>query len=325
MSFLLYFIIAFVLTLFFIYFFKFKFIDNKNYSKLHFKRLGGLIIALVFLLLLSFSYFLGNEFQILAKDFWSILGVAVLIIVFGLLDDKYRLSPFLQLLVHILIVLVFLFAGDFINHVHLPFFGLLVFPTSLKYLITFVWILVIINAFNWFDGMDGLAGGVGFITFLTLFFLSLSSIVNQPNTAFISIILSGAVLGFLYFNFYPAKVYLGSVGSWLIGSMIALLSIYSGGKVATAALVLGIPILDFMYVAYIRTANGKKPWQGEDRLHLHFKLEDAGFSRNRIILLMYCLSISLGFLALTFQTNLKIFGLFILAMIFIWLTLKYRL
>ena len=324
MSYIFYFLISLLSSLILIQLFKFGFLNKVTNKTLHLKRIGGLIIIFNFILFLSLSYFFGNEFGIIPKDFWSIIACSFLIIVFGYLDDKYSLPPFVQLLVHTLIAAVFIFSGDFINYIDLPGVGTISFPLIFKIIFTFGWFLLVINAFNWFDGMDGLAGGVGFITFMTIFFLSLSSIVNQPNTAFISLIIAASVLGFLYFNFFPAQIYLGSMGSWYLGSMIAVLSIYSGGKVATAALVLGIPIMDFFYVLITRTKEKKKPWRGGDRKHLHFKLEDSGLSKKRIILFMYAASLSLGALALTLQADFKIIALFFLAVAFVFFTLKYR-
>jgi len=265
---------------------------------------------------ISLIYFWGNIWGILVKDYWSILVAQLIIIAGGLADDKFNLKPFHQLFYQAGAAIVLLLVNDTINHIKLPIVGLVFLPFWLNYLLSFLWIVIVINAFNWFDGLDGLAGGVGFIGMMVLFFLSLSPLVAQPQTATIALLAAGIVLGFLFFNFYPAKVYLGSVGSGSIGLMLALLAIYSGGKMATAALILGIPLLDFIYVTFSRIMNKRLPWRGGDRRHLHYRLLDAGLSERKIVLLMYTLSASFGVLALTLQTDIKILALMLLIFIF---------
>jgi UDP-GlcNAc:undecaprenyl-phosphate/decaprenyl-phosphate GlcNAc-1-phosphate transferase len=280
------------------------------------ERRGGIIIAFVLLGGISLMYFLGNFWGILAKDYWSIIIAQLIIIFGGLADDKWNLKPSYQLFYQALAAGVLLLVNDTINHISIPFVGVVLLPFWLNYLLSFLWIIVVINAFNWFDGLDGLAGGVGFIGMMILFFLSLSPLVSQPQTAAIALLVAGALLGFLFFNFHPAQVYLGSVGSGSIGLMLALLAVYSGGKVATAALILGIPLLDFVYVSLARIANKRLPWKGGDRRHLHYKFLDAGFSERKVILLMYTLSAIFGTLALTLQTGIKVLALACLILIF---------
>ena len=280
------------------------------------RRQGGLIVALVSLLIISLIYFFHNTFGILAKDYWSIVTAGLIIIVGGFLDDKFDLSPIWQLSYQALAVLVLLLARDTINHVQIPIWGIVHFPFWINYTLSFLWIVVLINSINWFDGLDGLAGGVGLIGMVILFFLSLTPLVSQPQTAVIALTIAGALLGFLFFNFPPASVYLGSVGSNFVGLMLALLSVYLGGKVATAALILGIPLLDFIYVLFLRVKNKQFPWKGGDRRHLHYQLVDLGMSKRRVVILMYVLSASFGITALTLQTGLKITFLAGLVLVF---------
>ncbi len=261
-------------------------------------------------------YFLGNSWGILAKDYWSILAAQLIIIAGGLADDKWNLKPVYQLFYQAGAAFVLLWANDTIDHIRLPSIGVVMLPFWLNYCLSFLWIVVVINAFNWFDGLDGMAGGVGFIGMMVLFFLSLSPLVSQPQTAAIALLTAGVLLGFLFFNFYPARIYLGSVGSGSIGLMLALLAVYSGGKVATAALILGIPLLDFIYVSFSRIRHRRLPWRGGDRRHLHYKFLDAGFSERKVVLLMYVLSAGFGILALTLQTGIKILALICLILIF---------
>lgn len=262
-------------------------------------------MALVCLGGISGLFFFFDDSGILPKDYWSMAAAGMVMIAGGMIDDRFNLKPGWQFLYQALAAIIILAAGDTINHIRLPGWGVVNLPGIINYFLSFWWIILVINAFNWFDGMDGMAGGVGFIGFLIIFFLSLTPLVAQPQTAAICIITAGGLLGFLFFNFYPAKIYLGTAGSGFIGLMLALVSIYSGAKVATAALVLGIPILDLIYVTYERIKLGIKPWRGGDRLHLHYRLADAGVSQRTIIVLMYGASAALGIAALNLQTGGK--------------------
>ena len=163
------------------------------------KRQGGFFIALIILASLTAIYFFNNPFGILAKDYWSILAAGSLIIFSGFLDDRFNLNPFYQIVFQGAAALILLSVGDTIDHIKLPFLGLVFFPAWINFLISFVWIILIINAFNWQDGLDGLAGGIGLISAIVLFCLSLTPLVAQPATAAISIIIAGTLLGFLYF------------------------------------------------------------------------------------------------------------------------------
>jgi UDP-GlcNAc:undecaprenyl-phosphate GlcNAc-1-phosphate transferase len=134
-----------------------------------------------------------------------------------------------------------------------------------------------------------------------LFFLSLAPFVNQPATALLAIVLAGAGLGFLKFNFNPARIFLGDSGSMFLGYMIAIIAIISGGKLATAGLILGIPILDAAWVIARRVLSGEKPWKA-DRKHLHHRLLDAGLSQKQTVILYWAFSALFGGIALASQT-----------------------
>jgi len=120
----------------------------------------------------------------------------------------------------------------------------------------------------------------GRIAKITLFFLSISNLVNQPPLGIISIILAGAVLGFLVFNFHPAKIFMGTSGSMFLGFILATLAIFSGGKIATALLVMGFPVMDAIWVIAQRIKSGKSPFKGDAR-HLHYRLLEKGWTRKK--------------------------------------------
>ena len=177
------------------------------------------------------------------------------------------------------------------------------------------------------DGLDGLVAGIGLIAGLTLFGLSLGEQVQQPITASFAIIVVGALAGYLIYAFHPASIFLGEGGSTLIGFLLGVLSVILGGKIATALLVMGIPILDVAWVILQRLWSRSSPFKG-DRLHIHFKLIDLGFSQRQTALLLYGLSAVFGFTAVFLQSMGKLVALAILVAIMgalvLWVLYLYR-
>ena len=188
-------------------------------------------------------------------------------------------------------------------------FALLGVPASGIFI--FLWMLGMMFTTKFLDGLDGLVAGIGLIAGLTLFALSLTDSVQQPITASLAIILVGALAGYLVYAFHPASIFLGEGGSTLIGFILGVLSVILGGKIATALLVMGIPILDVAWVILQRLWSRKSPFRG-DRLHIHFKMIDLGFSQRQIALLLYALSAGFGFTAVFLQSMGKLVALGIL-------------
>ncbi len=151
------------------------------------------------------------------------------------------------------------------------------------------------NTLNWLDGLDGLAGGVTLIA--ALVFTAHSLGLGQVSVALLPLALAGAVAGFLPHNFYPARVFLGSSGSMLLGYALGTFSIFGGAKTATALLVLGIPILDVAWQILNRIQSGRSPFQA-DRRHLHHRLLEMGLSERGVVGIFYLVSLVFGGLAL---------------------------
>lgn len=250
---------------------------------------------------------------------------SVLILFFGLWDDLRELSWKKQLIFQIAIALIMVYAGLEVEYIANPFGGrefrldgtYLAGFSVLGSLFVILWIVGFMNVVNWLDGMDGLGGGVGAIASLTLFFLSISDLVNQPPLAIMAIALFGALLGFLVFNFHPARIFMGSSGALFLGFMLSVLAIFSGGKIATMFLVMGFPILDALWVVYRRLRGGKSPFLG-DRSHFHYQLLDRGMPERKVVVLLYALSLLFGLAALAFQGVYKvaILGVLILLVFF---------
>jgi UDP-GlcNAc:undecaprenyl-phosphate GlcNAc-1-phosphate transferase len=239
-------------------------------------------------------------------------------------DDQEKISWQKQLLFQSAAALLAVIVGDTINHIRLPGGTVFFFPPFFSAVLAYFWIILVIEALNWLDGTDGLAGSIAFITLLTLAILGLYPMVNQSSTTLLCLIIAGVLLGFLFFNFPPGRIYLGSAGVWILGFLIAVISLYSGGKVATTSLVLGIPIFNFVFVTIERLAVGKWPVFGGDRLHLHERLIDQGWEPLKIVLVFSLFSLLLGAGALLSQTEGKFYLILPLAVFFLYFSLVQR-
>lgn len=293
-------------------------------------RLGGLVIFVIFwLVMMGISAWSGHV--VFDKNLIGVLAASCLLLFIGVLDDIKEISWKWQLLGQITSIGIVIASGIGIPHLTNPFGGLIplsqthftiITLNNIAYNLTlpadifvFIWIILIINTINWLDGLDGLASGVSVIGSFTLFFLSITPIVNQPQTAILAIVLAGAALGFLIYNFSPAKIFLGS-GSVFLGFMLAVLSIISGGKIATALLVLGFPVLDALWVILQRW-RAKTSIFRADKRHFHHKLLELGLSQHTIVLLIYFITALFGVIAVVGQSKSKIIALVILVFLMV--------
>jgi UDP-GlcNAc:undecaprenyl-phosphate GlcNAc-1-phosphate transferase len=322
-------------VVYFITFFSFKLILSKKWINNIFDnqirnrdihseikpKVGGLVIIPTFILTVLIVVWMG--LLTWQNEFLGMLLGAIGILIYGYIDEKLDLHWSSQFIWQFGIAGIVIWSGVGIQAINLPngdlwfidrynFFGI-VFPQDI---ITALWIVGLMNVVNWLDGIDGLAGGVGIIGFLTLFVLSLTLFVNQPHIALITIILTGIYLGFLKFNWYPSKIFLGTYGSMFLGYILAVLSLISGGKIATSALVLAFPIIDAIVVISQRIWNKKSIFEADNR-HFHHKLLQAGFSQKIAVIIMYIISIFFGVSALTLETRGKfiIFGVGMIVLI----------
>jgi UDP-GlcNAc:undecaprenyl-phosphate GlcNAc-1-phosphate transferase len=183
--------------------------------------------------------------------------------------------------------------------------------TPIANLISLLWMVGLANTINFLDGLDGLASGVSGIAAVVIFLLAAGPRVDQPLVALLAIILAGAAFGFLPYNFYPARVFMGDSGAYFLGLALALLAMYSGAKLATAALVLGFPIVDALWAATRRLARRKSPFRA-DREHFHHLLIDAGMSQRQAVLTLYAVAIAFGTVALLVGSFAKLVALIVL-------------
>lgn len=314
---LLYFIIAFfftyILTPIFIKLsyqksFGLSYPDERKVHSQPVPQIGGIAIYTSFILTLliasSFNFIVGaypepsNN-----KVYGGIICAATFIFILGLIDDLYNLPAKLKLLGQIIAALILLSFGIKILFITNPAGGM-VYLGKLGIILTIIWIVGITNAINLIDGLDGLAAGISLIASLIFFSLAyLDQRISQDLILTLSIIVAGTTLGFLRYNFYPAKIFMGDGGAYFLGLILSVITIIGAFKsVATLALfvpilVLGIPILDTLF-SIGRRIKAKEPAFKPDRKHLHHKLLELGLSHRQTVLFIYLLSLILGLIAI---------------------------
>jgi UDP-GlcNAc:undecaprenyl-phosphate GlcNAc-1-phosphate transferase len=163
---------------------------------------------------------------------------------------------------------------------------------------------------NFSSGVDGQMPGIALIVFIIIYITSLKFITSDPQQLIvtnIALIGAGATLGFLVYNFYPAKIFPGDSGSYFLGFLIATLAILSGAKIGTSILIMAIPLIDGAFTIIRRVASGKSPLLG-DKKHLHHRLLEIGFGQRRIALFYWILCAILGAVALSLNSAGKLFA-----------------
>ncbi|MFW6184531.1 MAG: MraY family glycosyltransferase, partial [Chloroflexota bacterium] len=192
----------------------------------------------------------------------------------GLVDDRWELPPLALFLIQFVAFAVAMNYEVFIERFTNPLtLQEMVLLDPLIFLFTLLWIVGMVNTVNFLDGLDGLATGVGAIA--AIMFALHGMELEQTLVAAFPLALAGALLGFLPFNFTPARIFLGSAGAYFLGYGLATMSILSPAKIATALLVLAVPIMDVAWQIFDRLRRGQSPFRG-DRGHLHFRLSDFG-------------------------------------------------
>ena len=259
--------------------------------------IGGLAIFFGFLIGLILFY---RPFDVQAR---GIFIASLIIIAAGIIDDTVVLKPKIKLLVQIVCALIVYFHGIKITYISVPNFMVEGGVLPLKWMslpITLIWIVGVTNAVNLIDGLDGLAAGVSSIATFSLFFIAI--LAGETNIAIITAALAGGCLGFLPYNFNPAKIFMGDTGALFLGfilSVICIQGLFKGYVIISFVvpfLILGLPIFDTMF-AIIRRIWNKKPIMEADRSHLHHKLMDMGFSQKQTVAILYIISTLLGITA----------------------------
>ncbi len=236
---------------------------------------------------LAFGLFLGGTFLFFV----------------GLFDEKLRLTPYTKLLTQIIAACIAVYFG---NIMALPL------PAYLAIPITIFWIVGVTNSFNLLDNIDGLAAGIAAIAALMLFSISLF-FSNNPLSIF-ALIIAGAALGFLPYNFNPAKIFMGDSGSMFLGYSLSVIAINGTGRhmsglfisLLIPVLVLCVPIFDTIFVMIARKIQGKRIFQG-GKDHTSHRLVTLGVSQKKTVLLLYAVSILFGLIAILYSAKLNLF------------------
>jgi UDP-GlcNAc:undecaprenyl-phosphate GlcNAc-1-phosphate transferase len=233
-----------------------------------------------------------------------ILGGTVIFIV-GVLDDIYEFKWLPQFVGQSLAAGIAIAFQIFIEYFNNPFTGQQTdpFPFVVTVALSYFWLVGMMNTMNFLDGLDGLASGVTLIAGIMLFVNSAFRVEPaQTSVSLLHLALMGASFGFLLYNFYPARVFMGG-GAMFLGYTLGALSIIGGAKMATILLVMGLPLLDVAWQAVNRVMHGRSPFQG-DRGHLHFRLLDVGLSQRQIVTGYYLFCAFFGMLTLVTTSQL---------------------
>ena len=229
----------------------------------------------------------------------GVIFAALLIVVVSFIDDRIKLSPYLRLFTQILAGAIVVYAGVKIQIIKNPF-GAPIFLDSFKFqilgqeiwalgaVVIIAWLVLMMNVMNWLDGIPGLASGISTIAQISIFILSARqfNIVDQSAIIAISSVLAASTLAFLFFDFHPPKILMGDTGSMFLGFMLGALSILAGGKLATALLIMGFPVIDAFWVIIRRILKGGSPMKG-DFFHFHHRLLHIGLSERKALLFNY--------------------------------------
>lgn len=280
--------------------------DPRKVHQLIMPRLGGLAIYASFLIGISMVKPASPALPAI------LLGSAVIVLL-GVFDDIFELSARLKLMGQLAAACTVVILGDLqVVFINLPFGGRLEFG-YLSIPFTIVWIIGITNAINLIDGLDGLAAGVSSIAIITI--SGMAILMGNFFVVTIGSILLVSILGFLIYNFYPAKIFMGDTGSLFLGYMISVLSLLGYKNVTffsfiIPVIILGVPISDTFF-AILRRIINKKPLSAPDKSHLHHCMLRLGFTHPQTVLLIYSMSAFFGLAAVIYSLA-KLWGSFLL-------------
>lgn len=291
--------------------------------------LGGLAIYLSFFGIAAYLFYKGfiPSGYIHLKQFLALAAGGAILIAGGILDDKFNLRPKIQIIFPILAAGLAVAGGIHFTEIKNPFGGVInlgiwnlgfgiwnfLLPADV---LSFLWLLGMIYTTKLLDGLDGLSAGIAAVAAIFIAAIALRPELNQPQTAMLAGILAAVFTGFLFWNFHPARIFLGEGGSTIAGFLIGSLAIAAGTKVATTLLVMGVPVLDVATVIIKRWRSGKKITES-GREHLHFRLIDAGLSERQAVMFYYLFAAGFGGASWFLGTGWKMIVIILLAVIFL--------
>lgn len=284
--------------------------DDRRIHRKAVPRLGGVSICLSVLTGLASLFLVRNlltqAVRAEARSIGAILLCGLLVLALGVYDDLKGTNPVAKFVGLGLITLLFYTLGGRIEGLSVPFVGPVHLHPLLGCLLTLIWVVGITNAFNLIDGIDGLATGSALFSSLVL--LTVSMLQGRAAVAVVALALTGALAGFLRYNFNPASIFLGDSGSLFVGFTLATLSIQGSQKATTAVavaiplLAFGLPVVDTSVTIARRFLSGKPMFQG-DREHIHHMLLARGWSQRRVALVLYGVSAAFGLAAMLFVNS----------------------
>ncbi len=240
---------------------------------------------------------------------WILLGAGLITLV-GAIDDQRSLPPLIKLIGQIVIAVIVVSAGVKLNEIQLPFFGLLTFPTAGPLhagpILTVIFLVGLMNVVNFSDGVDGLAAGLCAIDGIAFAIIAFDLQHGTSTAAVLASLTAGAAVGFLFYNFPPASIFMGDSGANLLGYLLGVVAILGTLKTATVlALVvplciLAVPFLDTAFVVTKRLKYGRKPWSA-DANHFHHRMARIGFSQRKTVTYLYGWTLLLAGLALALR------------------------
>lgn len=269
--------------------------DERRVHKKPIPLAGGLAIFISFVVATL-------RYAPMDKDLMALIVGSILIVATGLYDDIYNLTPKMKFIMQIVAAIILIIGGVQINFFTNPFYGghPLIYLKFLSVPITIFWIVGITNTVNLIDGLDGLACGISMIASISLMFVAYR--FNNMQVAIIAAIVAGSCLGFLPYNFNPAKIFMGDTGALLLGFILSYLSVEGVMKsvaiisILIPVLILGVPIFDTTFAMIRRKLSGRSI-ASADRGHLHHRLLNKGLSQRQTVLILYFVSVVFGILA----------------------------
>src|ERR1051326_737328 len=284
--------------------------DDRRVHQKPVPRLGGVAIYLSILIPLSVLSLVNNlvsrGLRPQLKEIVVLLGCGLLVLLLGVYDDLRGANAALKFAALAAVTTLFYALGGRIGGLSIPFIGGITIHPVLGFVLTMIWVVGIANAFNLIDGIDGLASGSALFSSLVL--LTVSLIQGNAMLTAMALVLTGALAGFLRYNFNPASIFLGDSGSLFIGFTLAALSVQGSQKASTAVavaipiLACGLPVVDAGVTIARRFVSGKPIFQG-DREHIHHMLLARGWSQRRVALVLYGVCATFGLLALMFPAT----------------------
>lgn len=270
--------------------FKYSFTDKPTKRKIHSGDIplsGGIAMYIGFFI----TYFIIFRNYSFDEKYGIFIG-ATLIILIGLVDDYYKsigkeFKIFPRLIVQLLAAIIVFISGVSFEGFTNPFTEVYVrLPIVLQFILTVTWIFGVTTVINWSDGMDGLAGGLSFISAMT--FAATAIVLAQPASLIFSLITAGCVLAFLFYNKYPAKIFMGDSGANFLGFILSIIALDGAFKQATVLsllipiLALAVPIFDNIFVIFKRFSEGKPVYQA-DRSQIHYRLQEKGLTTTEVV------------------------------------------